>query len=84
MAWYTGVVVYVIIWWLVLFMVLPVGVKTALEANQPLEPGQATSAPIRPRILLKFLATSIIAAGIFALYWVVQRYNMFGANDLFR
>jgi predicted secreted protein len=84
MAWYTGVVVFVIIWWLVLFMVLPVGVQTAHEADQPLEPGQATSAPIKPQILLKFLATTGIAGVLFAVYWLLQRYNVFGIDDMFR
>ena len=84
MAWYTGVVVFVIIWWLVLFMVLPVGVRTAYEANQSMEPGQATSAPVRPRILQKFLATTVIAGALFSVYWLLQRYNIFGVNDMFR
>lgn len=84
MAWYTSVVVFVIIWWLVLFTVLPVGVRTAHEANQPMEPGQATSAPVQPRILRKFLATTVIAGALFAVYWLLQRYNIFGVDDMFR
>jgi predicted secreted protein len=84
MAWYTDIIVYVIIWWLVLFMVLPVGVRTAHEAGQAMEPGQATSAPVKPQLLLKFLATTAIAATLFAAYWLMQRYNVFGVNDMFR
>jgi len=84
MAWYTGVVVYVIIWWLVLFMVLPVGVRTAHDLNRPVEPGHASSAPVQPRILLKFLATTGIAAVLFAVYWTMDRYDILGVNDMFR
>jgi len=54
----TGIIAYVIIWWLVLFTVLPWG-------NRPVdmpESGHATSAPARPRLLLKFVVTTAIAA----------------------
>ena len=84
MAWYTYVAVFIIIWWLVLFTVLPVGVRTVYDTNQPLQPGHASSAPVRPRILLKFLATTAIAAVIFAVYWLFQHYDIFGVDEMFR
>ena len=61
-----GIVVYVIVWWLVLFTVLPWGVR---PPAQP-EKGHATSAPARPRLLLKFLITTVIATG----FWFVVEY----------
>jgi len=61
-----GIVVYVIVWWLVLFTVLPWGVR---PPAQP-EKGHATSAPARPRLLLKFLITTVIATGL----WFVVEY----------
>ena len=41
MTWFTGLMVYVILWFLVLFMVLPFGVKVPGEV----EKGHAPSAP---------------------------------------
>ncbi len=65
----TGIAVYIVIWWIVLFTVLPWG---AHAVENP-EPGHATSAPARPRLLLKFAVTTVIAAIVFAgLYWVIQ------------
>lgn len=65
----TGFAVYVVIWWLVLFTVLPWGVR---PPENPV-PGQATSAPDRPRLLLKFGVTTVIAAVIFAgVYWLIE------------
>jgi predicted secreted protein len=65
----TGIAVYVVIWWLVLFTVLPWGVR---PPENPV-PGQATSAPDRPRLLLKFVVTTAISALLFAvLYWVIE------------
>ena len=62
-----GVVVYVITWWLVLFMVLPWGVRAPEDPGL----GHAASAPSRPRLVLKMGITTGIAAllwlGIFVL-----------------
>ena len=63
----TGVVVYIMIWWVVFFCVLPWG-------NHPPEKvviGHATSAPEKPRLGLKFLVTTGISAVLFAVaYWL--------------
>ena len=72
----TGIVAYVIIWWLVLFTVLPWGNR----APETPGTGHATSAPARPRLLLKFIVTTGIATllwgGVYALIasgWVSLR-----------
>ena len=57
MNWFTGIMVYVMIWWVVLFTVLPWGIKVP---ENP-EPGHATSAPDKPRLIRKFTITTVIA-----------------------
>lgn len=57
----SGIVVFSIIWWTVLFVVLPFGVKTATTPGR----GHADSAPIHARIGLKFLITTIISIILF-------------------
>ena len=59
----SGIVVFLIIWWTVLFAVLPWGVTVAEEP----ETGHAPSAPSRPRLGLKFLITTLIAAVIWLI-----------------
>ena len=44
----TALVAYAIIWWMVFFMVLPFGVRTAEEVGETTEPGHAPSAPGHP------------------------------------
>lgn len=69
MSWVGVAVLFAVVWWLVLFMVLPFG---AAPPDQ-VEPGMAESAPARPRIGLKFLITTVIAALITALVvWLVD------------
>lgn len=68
MGWTTGVLVYSIIWWLVVFMVLPFGNRPIDDAD--VAKGQAAGAPAKPRILIKFLITTVIAGLLFAVfYW---------------
>ncbi|HEX9791511.1 MAG TPA: DUF1467 family protein [Kiloniellales bacterium] len=62
-TWFSGILVYVIIWWVVFFAVLPWGVRVP-ETH---EPGHATSAPERPMLWRKVAITSLIAA----VLWVV-------------
>lgn len=69
MDWFAASIVFAIVWWLVLFMVLPFGAQPPDEV----EPGMATSAPARPRIALKFLITTLIALVITALIlWLID------------
>ena len=58
----TGIVVYIVIWWVVLFMVLPWGVS---RTENP-EAGHDHGAPARPMLVRKVLATSVISAVLFA------------------
>jgi predicted secreted protein len=67
MNWFTGVLVYVMIWWVVLFTVLPWGVRVPDEHA----PGHATSAPVRPMILRKFLITTVIATVVWSAAYVL-------------
>ena len=53
----SGIVVYILLWWWVLFMVLPFGAK----APDTIEKGHATSAPEKPRLRGKMVITSVIA-----------------------
>ena len=79
----TGIVAYTIIWMVVLFTILPIGVRTAHDVGDRPEQGHASSAPINPRIGLKFLITTAVSAVIFAAYWYMVTYDPFGLGPLF-
>lgn len=64
-----AVAIYVVLWWMVLFAVLPFGLRTQHEAGEVV-PGTPSSAPVRPRLLRIVLTTTLVAAVIFAAgYW---------------
>ncbi len=73
--------IYAICWWVVLFMILPIGVRTQHEEGE-VTPGTAESAPVAPRILIKMLATTIISGLIFAVIYVVIVYGIITIDDI--
>jgi predicted secreted protein len=66
MGWFSGLVVYVILWWLVFFMTLPFGVRAPHEVGDVAGPGHVPSAPVKPRLWLKAGITTLIAAVLWA------------------
>ncbi len=54
------VAIYFIVWWVSLFAVLPWGVRSQAE-NADVIPGTDPGAPVRPLMLYKVIATSLIA-----------------------
>jgi len=69
MTLWTGIAVYIIIWWLVIFMVLPWGVRRI--DSEALGKGEDPGAPEKPRMLTKLLVTTVISAVIFSLVYLV-------------
>lgn len=69
MNWVEGIVVYVLVWWVVIFAVLPWGVKPPTE----FVPGQAESAPAHPRLWLKAGVTTLAAFVIWLAIWFIVR-----------
>ncbi len=67
MNWFTAILIFVVIWWLVFFMALPWGVRSAKEAGEEVEAGHADGAPVKPQLWLKAAATTLIAALILGL-----------------
>ena len=68
-----SIVVYVIIWWIIFFSVLPIGIKhndkPFKNDLQGIDPG----APKNPNILKKFLYTPLITTVIFVgIYYIVS------------
>ena len=63
----SAIVVFAVIWFLVLFVVLPIGMRTQGEAGD-VTPGTPSSAPAEPRLRRKFawvtLATLVIWAAV--------------------
>jgi len=76
----SGIVVYVMLWWLTLFTVLPVGVRREDSVEQGNDPG----APKNPMLLRKLLATTVIAAIVWVVVDQVVRSDLISFREMIR
>ena len=68
MNWFTGVVVYVLIWWTVLFAVLPIGTRRSSDAD---EQTGWRGAPEHPHLLRKVIVTTLVAGVVWFGAWLL-------------
>lgn len=76
-----AIAIYFIIWWTVLFAVLPIGVRTQGEEGTVV-PGTPESAPAAPRLLRVVFLTTVISALVFAALWALIKYGIVDLNNL--
>ena len=81
MAWTTAVAIYFLIWWVVLFAVLPWGVRAQGDEGAP---GTDPGAPVVHRLKAKLVWTTLVASVIFAICAVIYSYRLVTLDDLAR
>ena len=62
----TALAIYFVIWWIVLFVTLPFGVRSQREAGEDV-PGTDPGAPSVPRMGRKMIWTTIISAILYGV-----------------
>jgi predicted secreted protein len=67
--------IYVFIWWITLFAVLPFGVRTQDEEGLVV-PGTPGSAPAKPRILRIFVINTLVSAVVFAIVYAIIEFKL--------
>jgi predicted secreted protein len=83
MAVSTVIAIYFIIWWVVLFAVLPWGVRSQKESGE-VAPGTDPGAPAVHRIWSKLLWTTVVASAVFGLLVVVYRLDLIPLDALMK
>jgi predicted secreted protein len=78
MGWATGVMVYLVIWWTVLFCVLPLGVRRVQNPGR----GEERGAPERPQLLRKAAITSVVAAVLWMGLFLLHQTDVFSFRRL--
>jgi predicted secreted protein len=66
----TALAIFFLIWWVVLFAVLPWGIKSQHEGDD-IAPGTDPGAPSKALIGWKLVWTTVVAAAIYAVCFVI-------------
>ena len=72
-------VMYVIIWWVVFFSILPIDVN---RNRKFLVPANDIGAPENPRILKKFIYCTVITSFIFLIIYILIKYEYINLRNL--
>ena len=65
----TAIAIYFVVWWIVLFAILPLGVKNAHEAGETTLEGNEPGAPVNPQLGKKAIITTVVACVVFAIIY---------------
>ena len=82
MRWTSVLAIYILVWTLCLFLVLPFGVRTAEEAGEKSAPGHAESAPHSFSLGRTALRASLLAAALTAAYVANYVYGWITVDQL--
>ncbi|MEM8799384.1 MAG: DUF1467 family protein [Pseudomonadota bacterium] len=73
MNWVTGTLTFVMIWWMVLFVVLPFGTKSYAEEGIEPPRGSNEAAPVRLRLWRKIAITTLVTFIVWACFALFVR-----------
>ena len=65
----TAIAIYFVVWWIVLFAILPIGVKNAHEAGESTLEGNEPGAPVEHQMGRKAVITTVVSAIVFAIIY---------------
>jgi predicted secreted protein len=76
MTFTTSIFAFLTIWWVALFAILPLGVRSHAEEGIPVPGGGDPASPVDPKLARKFLTTTWVAAIAFALLWLTLHFHL--------
>ena len=76
-----SIIVYVLIWWIIFFSVLPVGIQSNKEKFREKIEGIDPGATKNPKILKKFLITTIITSLIFIVIYYLVKFDLLNLRE---
>ena len=76
-----SIIIYVMIWWIIFFSVLPIGIQSKKEDFEEKIGGVDPGAPINPGIGKKFLITTFITTIIFAVIYYLVKFDLLNLRE---
>ncbi len=74
-----SIVIFVILWWIVFFSLLPIDVN---RKRQDIIKGTDPGAPENPKMLKKIILSTLITSLIFIILYLLVKYDYFNLRNL--
>ncbi len=78
----SAIAIYFIIWWMVLFIALPFGVRNSHESGVVVDEGHEAGAPVNPKLLRKAVMTTVIATIVFVVFYYAKTHGLLTIENL--
>tara|TARA_R110002072_G_scaffold60107_2_gene152923 strand:- start:1123 stop:1461 length:339 start_codon:yes stop_codon:yes gene_type:complete len=77
----TGLAIFLVTWWIVLFAILPIGVRGQFEDGDVIE-GSEPGAPIQPQLLRKAWWTTVAASVVWLVIFSIVEFGLIDIESL--
>ena len=74
-----SIVIFVILWWIIFFSLLPIDVN---RKRQDIIKGTDPGAPENPKMLKKIILSTLITSLIFIILYLLVKYDYFNLRNL--
>ena len=68
--------IYFVLWWVVLFAILPLGVRSHYDEGIEVPGGGEPGSPVNPNLKKKFITTTWVSAIVWAMIWGVLAFHL--------
>ena len=79
---FTFFAIYLVVWWTVLFAILPLGTTTYAEAGIEVKDGGDPGAPVDPKLWRKAFTTTWVAGVVYVIGWAVWYFHLIKLPEL--
>ena len=76
-----SIIVFVLIWWIIFFSILPIGIQSNKETFREKLEGNDPGAPKNPKIAKKIIITTIITSIIFVVIYYLVKINILNLRE---
>jgi len=77
-----AVITFTLIWMIVLFTILPIGIKNQVETSNWVK-GTDPGAPVESNIKKKLIVTTLISSILFLIVFIIDFFNLIIFRNLF-
>ena len=71
-----GISIYFVVWWTVLFAILPLGVRSHAQEGIEVPGGGDPASPVDPKLKRKFFTTTWVSALVWGVIWLVLKLGL--------